>query len=103
MFVVSEYVEGAVKVSSHKEGYPPQHTSKKLRKASRYVRDLERNYMDHNNNNVLPQSSQGSVHVDQRNDQIKVHDGLKVDPSKHLSKYNNLLKAGRYSNERQRI
>lgn len=91
----AEYVEGAAKISSPKEGYPPQHTSKKLRKSSRYVRDMERNYMDHNNNNVLPQSSHVRVHVDQRNDQIRVHDGLKVDPSKHLSKYNNLLKAGR--------
>lgn len=59
------------------EGYPPQH----------------------NSNNVLPQSSHIMVHMDQENDQIRVHDGQKVDPSELLRKYNTLLKAGRYSNK----
>ncbi|CAI8616851.1 unnamed protein product [Vicia faba] len=78
-----------------REGYPPQHTSKNLREASRYTRDGERNYMDRNSNNDLPQSSHIMVQVDQKNDQIRVHDGQKIDPSELLSKYNTLLKSGR--------
>ncbi|KAI5388331.1 hypothetical protein KIW84_074136 [Lathyrus oleraceus] len=55
------------------EGYPPQH----------------------NSNNVLPQSSHIMVHMDQENDQVRVHDSQKIDPSELLRKYNTLLKAGR--------
>ncbi|XP_058730147.1 pentatricopeptide repeat-containing protein MRL1, chloroplastic-like [Vicia villosa] len=91
----AEYIDEAVKTSGHKEGYPPQHTSKNLRKANRYTRDRERNYMDHNSNDVFPQSSHIMVHVDQKNDQIRVHDGQNIDPSELLSKYNTLLTAGR--------
>lgn len=97
MFIVSEYVEGGFNISSHKEGYSLQHFSKNLRKASRYPRDRERNYMDRDSNKeVLPQSAHRiRAHVDQKNDQTRVHDSQTIDPSEHLSKYNNLLKAGR--------
>ncbi|KAJ1393767.1 Pentatricopeptide repeat-containing protein, chloroplastic, partial [Sesbania bispinosa] len=92
----AEYVEGAVKISSHKEGYPPQHVGKNLRKGSRSPRNRERNSMDHNSSKVLPHNAHSiRVNGDQENDQIRVHDGQKIDPSEHLSKYNNLLKAGR--------
>lgn len=92
----AEHVKGAVKISSHKEGYPPQLVSKILRKGSSSLRDRERNNMDHNNNNVFPLNAHSiKVHVDQKNDQIMVHDDQTIDPSKHLNKYNNLLKAGR--------
>ncbi|TKY67647.1 Pentatricopeptide repeat-containing protein MRL1 [Spatholobus suberectus] len=91
----AEHVKGAVKISSH-NGYPPQHVSRNMRKSSSSLRDRERNNMDHNSNKVLPQNAHSiKVHVDQKNDQITVHDGQKNDPSEHLSKYNNLLKAGR--------
>ncbi|CAJ2679490.1 unnamed protein product [Trifolium pratense] len=91
----AEYVEEAVEISSHKEGHPPQHLSQNLRKTSTYPRDRERNYMDHNSNNVLPHSSHIRAHVDQQDDQIRVHDGQEIDPSEDLRKYNNLLKVGR--------
>ncbi|RDX65611.1 Pentatricopeptide repeat-containing protein MRL1, chloroplastic, partial [Mucuna pruriens] len=92
----AEQVKGAVKISSHKESYPPQHVSKNLRKGSISLRVRKGNNMDHNSNKVLPQNAHSiKVHVDQKNDQIRVHDGQKIDPSKHLSKYNNFLKAGR--------
>ncbi|GAU49999.1 hypothetical protein TSUD_91170 [Trifolium subterraneum] len=84
----------AVEISSHKEGYPPQH-SKNLRKSSRYPRDRERNYTDRNSNNVMPQSSDISMHIDQRNDRTRVHDSQEIGPSEHLRKYNSLLKVGR--------
>ncbi|XP_061342102.1 pentatricopeptide repeat-containing protein MRL1, chloroplastic [Gastrolobium bilobum] len=92
----AEYVEGAVEISSDKEGYPTQHVSKSLRQGSRSSRDREINSVDYNSNKVLSQNAHSiRVHVDQRNDQIRVHDGQKNDPSEHLSKYNNFLKAGR--------
>lgn len=96
MFIDSEHVEGAVEISSNKEGHPPQHVSKDSRKGSSYLRDRERNYMYLNSNKVFPQSAHSiKVHVDQKNDQNQVHDGQTIDSSEHLSKYNNLLKAGR--------
>ncbi|XP_027355994.1 pentatricopeptide repeat-containing protein MRL1, chloroplastic isoform X2 [Abrus precatorius] len=89
-------LKSTVKISSHKEGYPPQHVNKHLRKGSSSSRDREGNYMDHNINKVFSQNAHSiKVHFDQKNDQIRVHDGQNIDPSEHLSKYNNLLKAGR--------
>lgn len=97
MFVDTEYVEGVVPISSHIEGYPPQNGSINLRKGSRSLRDRERSYLGHNNTNkVLPQTAHSTrVHVHQKNDQIKVHDDQENACSQYLSKYNNLLKAGR--------
>ena len=105
MFIYSEYVEGVVPISSHREGDPPQHGSKNLRKDSRSLRDRERNYLNHNSNKFFPQnahstrvhfdqkSDQTRVHDDQKNDQTRVYDDQKNDHSEHLSTYNNLLKA----------
>ncbi|KHN11783.1 pentatricopeptide repeat-containing protein MRL1, chloroplastic-like isoform X2 [Glycine soja] len=93
----AEHVKGAVKISSHnKEGYPPQHVSKNLRKGGISLREMERNSMDHNSKNFLPLNAHSiNVHVDQTNGQFRVHDGPKMDPSELLSKYNNLLKVER--------
>lgn len=94
MFIDSEHVKGAVKISSHKGGYPPQHVSKNLRKGVISLR--ERESMDHNSNKVFPLNAHATkVLVDQTNGQFRVHDGHKMDSSELLSKYNNLLKVER--------
>ncbi|KAG5007917.1 hypothetical protein JHK85_026459 [Glycine max] len=72
----AEHVKGAVKISSHnKEGYPPQHVSKNLRKGGISLREMERNSMDHNSKIFLPLNAHSiNVHVDQTNGQFRLEE-----------------------------
>ncbi|XP_019413425.1 PREDICTED: pentatricopeptide repeat-containing protein MRL1, chloroplastic isoform X1 [Lupinus angustifolius] len=91
-----EHVEGVVPISNHIGGYPAQGGSNNLRNGSRYLRNREKNYLDHNSSKVLPQNGHSiRVQAHQKNDRTKVYDDQKNDISEYLSKYNNLLKVGR--------
>ncbi|KAE9620327.1 putative tetratricopeptide-like helical domain, pentacotripeptide-repeat region of PRORP [Lupinus albus] len=93
---LKEHVEGVVPNSNYIGGYPAQGGSNNSRNGSRYLRNRERNYLDHNTNNVLPQNGHSiRVQAHQKNDRTKVYDDQKNDISEYLSKYNNLLKVGR--------
>ncbi|KAK7264209.1 hypothetical protein RJT34_31814 [Clitoria ternatea] len=87
----AEHVEREVKISRHKEGYAPQHVIKNSRKGS--YSSINR---ENSSNKDFPLNAHSiKVHADQKNIRIGVHDDQRIDPSDLLSKYNNLLKAGR--------
>ncbi|KAI4299907.1 hypothetical protein L6164_033328 [Bauhinia variegata] len=73
-------------IANFKESHPPVHRSKYLNKSSRLLGGRVRSHAVQNNDKVLRQFEQLTrVDIDQKNDR-----------SQHLSRYNSLLKAGRY-------